>query len=159
MSKTITIVSVKDQTVNGKKYLRGEFIHNHPAGYVPDGFAEAQWQHFVNDKTKDRPKMFLHFPLINKFGLKVCYPPSQYAILDKFTFYRIEKDFIYYITNYDVREDKGGAPDGVIAENCWCLFTFYKGKKALQFLSVEMLEKMSVEQLNTELEKMYKRLQ
>lgn len=109
-------------------------------------------------------KQFLHFSLVNKLGLVVSEKPKQFSAYKNFTFYRIEKEvekgltFTFYITNLDIRCEKGGSKDGIIPDNCWCLFTFYKGKRALQFLNIEMFKAMSIEALNSELDKMFNKL-
>jgi hypothetical protein len=112
-------------------------------------------------------KKVLHFAIVQKFGLEIR--PEEYKRFScdpSFTFYRLEtevekdRSFTFFVTNYDPRgEDKGGYKGGILPENIWCLFTFLKGKKAIIFLSAEMLREGKIEWLQEEMVKMFKRLQ
>ena len=111
-----------------------------------------------------KSKLFLHFSLVHKFGMVLCETPKQFSDFKNFTFYRLEKkvadDLLYtfYLTNLDIRCEKGGSSDGKISDNCWCLFTFLKGKRAIFFYNIETLNAMNIETLNNNLDIMYNSL-
>lgn len=169
-SKTRKIIAIKDcenVPLHGVVW-KGEIVDFPIDEPPPPGFRDATWQDFVNVKTFDKVKRFIHPLTIDRLRLQICIPPSQYAVLKNFTFYRIEADvtkkkdtgvFTFYLTDYDAREDKGGYADGIIPNDCWCLFTFYEGRRAIQFFTPSAINDITPEQMNAVLQRMFDSLQ
>ncbi len=169
--KTKKIIAFTDMKYNGIDYPENSIIDFPIDEEPPKGFREAYWQDFVNEKSAGKEKKFIHFSTMSRLGLLVCTPPSQYRVLKNFTFYRIVAnvdnkskgqalgEFTFYLTDYDAREEKGGYQDGIIPDDCWCLFTFNQGRRAIQFFTRKTIDEILPETMNALLQKMFDSLQ